>query len=354
MNELINETLQQDNLIQYGFGLDYLEHWEISHALREIFQNYLDFGYYNIQTTKEKHTDNLIVSISNKYKPANLEFLRIGNSYKRNDSTKIGQYGEGLKMAFLVFKREGLKIKLRTQTHEFTPVTYINELGECFGIEYIKHNVKTEDFSLFFTLPKAYYEVFVKNIITSKDVIFKDDYYGEIVKKPKGNIYVGKLFVTNMHNFSKAYNFSPERVPLDRDRAMPSSFDVIYAASQINNKYGKWNASDIRYKDMEYISDISEGKARSFTPKIVGNTIQFITPYTNAEGEREELVVQNINLKTRLSNLPIFRSIINNLRHLIMKGLGLYDLLLKFEGKYYMDEEMSSDFKVILDRAKDT
>ena len=348
----MSNTTQQDNLIQYGFGLDYLEHWEISHALREIFQNYLDFGHYDIQTIEEKHTDNLIVSISNKYKPSNLEFLRIGNSYKRDDATTIGQYGEGLKMAFLVFKREGLKIKLRTQTHEFTPTTYSNELGECFGIEYSKNKIKTEDFTLFFTLPKVYYEVFIKNIITSKDLIFKDDYYGEIVKKPHGNIYVGRLFVTNMHNFSKAYNFNPERVPLDRDRAMPSSFDVVYAASQINNKYGKWSASDIRYKDMEYISKVSDVKAQSFTPKIVGDTIQFTTPYITPDGQREELVVQNDNLKNRLFNLPIFKSIITNLRRSIIKGLGLYDLLLHFESKHYMGSEMSADFKIILDRAK--
>lgn len=356
MNDTINELgktlIPQDNILQYGFGLDYLEHWEISHALREIFQNYLDFGYYDIQTTEEKNTGNLIVSIANKYTPSNLEFLRIGNSGKREDINTIGKYGEGLKMAFLVFKREGLKIKLRTQTHQFIPCTYTNELGECFGIEYKKHNIKTKDFTLFFTLPKVYYEVFIKNIITSKDVIFKDEYYGEIVKKPKGNIYVGRLFVTNMPNFSSAYNFNPARIPLDRDRAMPSSFDIIYAASMVNNKYGKWTPSDIRYRDMEYISKVSDTKASSFTPKMVGNSIQFTTPYINPDGQKEDIVVQNDNLKNRLLNHPIFTNAINSIRRMLMKNLGLYDLLIEFERKHYMDNEMSAEFKVILERAK--
>jgi hypothetical protein len=344
----------EKQLIQYGFGLDYLEHWEISHALREIFQNYLDFGYYDIQTIEEKNTDNLIVSISNKYTPTDLEFLRIGNSGKRNDSNTIGKYGEGLKMAFLVFKREGLKIKIRTQTHEFIPTTYTNELGVCFGIEYTNNKVKSEFFTTMFTLPKPYYEVFIKNIITSKDIEYTNEYWGSIVNKPKGNIYVGKLFVTNMHNYSKAYNFNPSRIPLDRDRAMPSSFDIKYAASQINNAYGKWNASDIKYEDMQFISQIDEVKAASFTPKIVGNSIQFVTPYIDAEGNKDEIVVQHDNLKNTLLRLPFFANAINSLRKMLMKGLGLYDLLLEFERKHYMDDEMSADFKIILERSKAT
>jgi len=342
----------KEQLIQYGFGLDYLEHWEIPHALREIFQNYLDFGYYDIQTVEEKNTDNLIVSISNKYIPSDLEFLRIGNSDKRNDVNTIGKYGEGLKMAFLVFKREGFKIKIRTQSHEFLPTTYNNELGECFGIAYCTHKIKTKDFTTIFTLPKIYYTVFIKNIITSKDVIFKDSYYGEIVKKPKGNIYVGRLFVTNMPDFSSAYNFNPARIPLDRDRAMPSSFDIVYAASMLNNKYGKWTPSDIRFKDMEYISEVSENKASSFIPKIVGNSIQFVTPYINPDGNKEDIVVQNDNLKNKLLNHSFFTNAINSIRRMLMKNLGLYDLLIEFERKHYMNNEMSAEFKIILERAK--
>lgn len=352
---MIEQTeTQQDNILQYGFGLDYLEHWEIQHGLREIFQNYLDYGYYDIQTTKEKTTDNIIVSISNSYKPSDFEFLRIGNSGKRNDTSTIGKYGEGLKMAFLVFKREGLKIKLRTQTHEFNPTTYNNKLGECFGIQYNKHNIRTKEFTIIFTLPVSYYEVFIKNIITSKDSVFKDEYYGEIVSKPKGNIYVGRLFVTNMHNFSKAYNFNPARIPLDRDRAMPSSFDIKYAASMLNNKFGKWNPSDIKYTDMEYISEVSKTTASAFTPKIVGNSIQFTTPHINVEGEKEDIIVSNSNLKNALQRHPFFTNIINSLRRMVMKGLGLYDLLLEFERRHYMDNEMSAEFKVILERAKNT
>lgn len=348
------KEIQKEGLLTYGFGLDYLEHWEIQHGLREIFQNYLDYGHYDIQTAEERNTGNIIVSISNTYRPDDFEFLRIGNSGKRNDVSTIGKYGEGLKMAFLVFKREGLKIKLRTQQYEFTPVTYFNELGECFGIKYKKHTITTKDFTVVFTLPKSYYEVFIKNIITSKDIIYKDEYYGEIVTKPKGNIYVGRLFVTNMPNFSSAYNFNPARIDLDRDRAMPSSFDIKYAAAMLNNKYAKWKPSDIRYDDLEYVSQVSETTAAAFTPKIVGNTIQFTTPSIDVEGNKEDIIVTNDNLKNNLRRHPFFTNIINSLRKLVMKGLGLYDLLLEFERRHYMSDEMSAEFKVILERAKST
>ena len=90
------------NEIQYGFGKEYLPNWNIEHALREVLQNYMDYGKYTYYAKINNDSEELYnVTIKNDYKPNNLEFLRIGNSMKEDGS--IGKHGEGLKMAFLIF-----------------------------------------------------------------------------------------------------------------------------------------------------------------------------------------------------------------------------------------------------------
>ena len=38
-------------MIKYGISKNYLPNWGIQEALREIFQNFLDFGEYKFATT---------------------------------------------------------------------------------------------------------------------------------------------------------------------------------------------------------------------------------------------------------------------------------------------------------------
>ena len=43
----------KEGIIYYGIGLEYLSNWTINHALREIYQNFLDYGdYYNYNEYK--------------------------------------------------------------------------------------------------------------------------------------------------------------------------------------------------------------------------------------------------------------------------------------------------------------
>lgn len=338
-------------VIQYGFGLDYLKTWNIQHALREIFQNYLDYGHYDIQAVEEKGTGNIIVKLSNDYTPTDLEFLRVGNSGKANDNTTIGQHGEGLKMAFLIFKREGLKIKLRTQTHEFSPTTYTNELGECFGIEYTKHKKVLKNFEIIFTIPQTYYDTFIKTVITKDDVLWESPTYGRIVAKQKGDIYVGGLFVCSNKNFSKAYDFNPQHIKLDRDRAMPSSFEIKWVASKLNDEYGQNRASDVQYDDMEYSTTFSEEEIKKFKPIIVGNQIQFTTE-VEAENGVETQIVRHNDIRYRLLNSDIFTSMISKLRNFLMAKLGVTEMLEQFKKTHYMNSEMTKDFDIILNRSK--
>ena len=339
-------------LIQYGFGLNYLKSWSIQHALREVFQNYLDYGEYSLITKEDDNTGNIIVKVSNTYKPDNLEFLRVGNSGKANDATTIGQHGEGLKMAFLIFKREGLEIKLRTQSHIFIPTSYINELGECFGIEYYKHEEVRDTFDLMFTIPKSYYDTFIKTIINKEDVLFECPTYGRIVAKTKGDIFVGGLFVCNKHNFSKAYDFNPQHIKLDRDRAMPSDFEIKWVTSKMMESYKDFKASDIQYADMEFVSHISEPEIKKFKPTLVNGSVEFTTTVVNKDGKVEDVFVKHDTVKATLRNHSWFQSTIEKLKMFILKKLGITEMLEEFKKTHRMYGEMAKDFDLIISRSK--
>lgn len=340
-------------IIQYGFGLDYLKNWSIQHALREIFQNYLDYGKYTLITKEEKGTGNIIVKISNDYTPTNLEFLRIGNSDKSDDPTTIGQHGEGLKMAFLIFQREGLKVKLRTQQHIFEPTSYNNELGECFGINYYEHNNKLfKTFDLIFTIPKSYYETFIKTVIKEEDKLWTSKQYGSIVAKPKGDIYVGGLFVCSNKNFSKAYDFNPEYIQLDRDRAMPSHFEIKWVSGQLNDEHGQWKASDVQYDDMEYVRVVPEEELKKFKPTSVHGSIQFTITVVDKEGKKKELIIKEGNIKSKLLSHSFFKIILDKLRLFIIKKLGIVNMLEKYKKDYPMYGEALKDFDLILEKSK--
>lgn len=339
-------------LIQYGFGLDYLKSWSIQHALREIFQNYLDYGEYNIITKEEKGTENIIVKISNTYFPTDLEFLRIGNSGKSDDTTTIGQHGEGLKMAFLIFQREGLKIKLRTQAKTFEPTTYDNELGTCFGIEYYKNEETQATFDILFTLPKTYYDTFIKTIITKEDIIFECPTYGRIVSKNKGDIFVGGLFVCHRPNYSRAYDFNPQYITLDRDRAMPSDWDIKWSIRRLLETNKGIRASDIQYDDIEYVDSVQEEEIEKFKPTLVNNVVEFTTTVVKEDGEIEEVIVKQDYIKSTLRNHNFFTATIEKLKSFILKKLGVTEMLENYKKAHPMYGDALKDFDAIINRSK--
>lgn len=328
--------------IHYGFGKDYLQNWGIQQALREVYQNFLDYGFY-FENIKEKDGLN-IVSISNNWIPESLDFLRIGRSNKDNPYA-IGKHGEGLKMAFLIFERLGLKSKIITQKYNITPSFYHDkEIGKCFCFVYKKHAAIDRKFSIEFECPVDEFKTFKSNLITKDDILFSNQ-YGDIVNKEAGKIYSGGLFVMHGDNMSKSYNIKPKHLPLDRDRSLPRSFDVSYYSSLMNEAYGKINIKDLSYSDTVYISTLPLDLKQKVEPKIIGNTIQFV--YKNEEGE--DTILNNDSLTGKLKQDNFYEKILKRLKSFIAKKLGLYDLLIEFKEKHVHSQEALIDFEIIME-----
>ena len=144
--------------IEYGFGRDYLPNWTLTEALREVFQNYIDYGEYKIKSFPTRNTDIIRITVSNNYIPNKLEFLRIGNTDKGDNSEAIGHHGEGLKVAFLIFLREGLFFRIRSKFITLDPNWSTDELiGETLRIDYNDRLSSFNTFTTTFNIPKDIY-----------------------------------------------------------------------------------------------------------------------------------------------------------------------------------------------------
>lgn len=340
----------RQGIIHYGFGKDYLPKWGLKEAFREIYQNFLDYGDFETTTNPIAHPEgHVYVQISNGWQPTDLEFLRIGKSQK-DKSNPIGKHGEGLKMAFLILHRMGLESLILTPTFQIWPDYYHDkEIGECFCLRYSFHDEPIDTpFTISFQAPVEEIEAFTKNIVQEGDVIFDDQYWGQIVDKAAGNIYSGRLWVASIANISRAYNINPQHMQLDRDRAVPRAFDVNYASSKINEAYGKFTAADTAYNDTTYISRIPDDIKPDFKPVRVGNDIQFT--YKDQAGKDQ--VVSNSSVVEALKQDSFFEVAIKKLKRFIAKQLGIYDMLVAYKTRYPMYGEALQDFELILDKVK--
>lgn len=334
------------NIIHYGFGLDYLKDWGIDQALREIYQNFLDFGKYKESvTTHKRFPSRLVITLSNDWQPENLDFLRIGNSRKKEGA--IGKHGEGIKMAFMILLRSGFSSRILTSKSLVLPSTYLDqEIGDCFCFEYSSINSKSKRFIIKFECDRKVFYRFRNNIITGKDIEFTDKYYGDIVNKPKGSIYSGGLFVAQLDNLSRAYNIRPEHLQLDRDRSVPRAFDVNWSASKILESYDKWNFVDETYDDTQFVSKVPDHIKQEVKPVIVGSSVEFV----RKDERGEDVVITNSNIKEALKKDSFFQSAIKKLKHFVAKKLGFYDMLIEFKEKHVHSHDARIDFDLILER----
>lgn len=91
---------------------DYTNYWEFEHGIRELLTNMLDgAGHIPANYTIAIGTD--WVSFKNK-SPAILSHssIAMGASNSRDEDENIGQFGEGMKMAWLLMLRHGAKVTI--------------------------------------------------------------------------------------------------------------------------------------------------------------------------------------------------------------------------------------------------
>jgi hypothetical protein len=107
---------------QYPITVDYVRDWTIREAIRELVANGIDGESQNGAAFTAKHDPKReILSLINRGVTVDAKALYFGGTSKHGYVRYIGQYGEGLKIAMLVFARLGYKLLIRNGSEVWQP-----------------------------------------------------------------------------------------------------------------------------------------------------------------------------------------------------------------------------------------
>lgn len=211
-----------ETIYELSISKNYVSNWDVKDAIREILQNAIDEDTNGHEMYIE-HSNN-VLTIGNMYSKIEQSQLILGNSSKRNDSSAIGSFGEGFKLALVVLLRNGHSVEIKNNDQIWEPYF---EYSEKFKTEILK--VRTEvledfnhlEFNIYSVNDSLYYELIerfpcIKN--NYGDVV--ETSYGQVLldKKFKGKMFVEGLYIQEDDSFEFGYNFKASEVNLDRDR----------------------------------------------------------------------------------------------------------------------------------------
>ena len=211
----------------------YCDDWSVQDAIREIIQNCLDdkstFQYH--MEGDELHLTSLGVQLP-------LKTLLLGNSTKANDSSAVGGFGEGYKIALLVLLREGYEVIIQNGSKLWNPVfEYCDQYDSDMLYIYEDDIFGNDDLTF---IIKGLCEEDLEEV-QNRCLYLKEDLgevlegsTGRIILGTSGKLYVGGLYVsdTNLHY---SYDFNPDVLKLNRDRKAVNSWDLEYETSRLWN-----------------------------------------------------------------------------------------------------------------------
>lgn len=336
------------DLIKYGMGREYLLDWGFPEALREIYQNFRDYGKFKEVVTSDIHGSDGLYSVmmTNSFAPEGNDFMKIGVSGKRGIGSAVGKHGEGLKMAAMVLKRSGCEVCIQYRDVQLDGVFYEDPfLGECFGFEVseLVPAANVEGFLLSFQIPVGEWRTYDESLLTPEDVIHSS-YHGDLLDKPKGEVYVGGHFVSVVEGLEYAYNFKPEFVELDRDRKVPRDFDVIYNASQILQNWKNLQLKDVVSKDAAYMGSVPHRIAKKFKPSMVGDKVVF----------RAGAVQAPQKIADRLMSMPLNQKRVARMKYSVSRKRTPNSVVKEFLDRYHhlFSSEGRADAQVLLKKSK--
>lgn len=247
---------------ELSLSRNYVSSWGIEEAIRELLQNAKDSsGEDIIDIDKSSGT----ITITNRDTSIPTSTLLLGNTSKKNDLDKIGQFGEGYKLALLVLLREDKDVFIKNGNKNWLPSFEYSDNFECevLCINETEGNGKDLTFQIsgfnsyeldeleneFLGLNGQAYE----SIETSYGEILTDSQY-------KGKVFVDGLPVYQDDNFNYGYNFKPCYVTLDRDRKSINLYELkrltaLSVACCVDNFAFVDEVIDGKGRDGEYIKD---------------------------------------------------------------------------------------------------
>lgn len=312
-----------DTKVALSLSKNYVSHWTWREAVREILQNALDCKKYTIETeVNEFNSYNLVISTYDG--SISRQALLLGESGKHNNDT-IGKYGEGLKLALLIFAREDIGVEVQSGRDLWVPKL---EYSETFMTDSLNICI-TED-----VFPENDQVVIKITGLTSENIdevdmmylsdevrssaiasfdgcsmFYKSSVYPEWqrsgaeddedtdVFKPRA--YCGGLYVCDLPDgFEYSYDFCPKQVELDRDRKTVNTWDVQYNISRLLMGAGR---ADIAIRLMERHADDIKGYGEHvYVSSMTGTSSSF-----TFKDKLREMAVESFKIRNGNDAIPI-------------------------------------------------
>lgn len=226
--------------IKLSIAPTYVSHWSWWEGIRELIQNAVDAGDHTVLFDK----DSITISSCGGKMP--IQSLLMGKTTKEDDDTKIGKFGEGMKIGFLCLLREGADITVKNGKDLWKPQF---EMDDCFDEKVLSINIienqflKRDDGLVTITIngvPESAMNLVKKNYAparTDLEIVVEDRYLGRAYAKKNTQdcrLYVNGLYVTTVKGKYKFdYDFPAEVFTLDRDRNQASDFEVRWNATRL-------------------------------------------------------------------------------------------------------------------------
>jgi hypothetical protein len=238
---------QTSRTIELPLSRDYVRHWGVREAVKELIQNAIDsdspfeYSFYGDTLT-----------ITSRESSLESRTLILGATSKADKADKIGSFGEGYKIALLVLTREGLPVYVRNGYYDWVP-SFVH--SENYGDEVLcitEHPAERVGQGLEFVIGGLSHQQ--ASDIRDSCLLMQDEMddiietgRGNILPSRPGKLYVGGLFVCDT-KLSFGYDMKPEYLKLERDRMTVSDFDV------------KWQAKDMWFstKQWDRIAELME------------------------------------------------------------------------------------------------
>lgn len=226
-------------LAELSLVRNYAPTWGVPDGLVELWQNCRDAHMRGYVMEVMRRGESVFFRNFGAHLPR--ESMLIGFTTKTNDDEALGQFGEGYKMAALVLTRNGRTMMIRAGNetwgsrfvnsstfHTEVLAFEISRASRTFdGVEVRVDGVTNED-----------YEEFCDRILflsrgrtpLEKDKLLVNQAFA--TPAHKGRVYVGGIKVLELADAALAYNLSPSKVEISRDRKHLDVTDMMNAIAE--------------------------------------------------------------------------------------------------------------------------
>lgn len=247
-------------IIPLSIAKSYVSHWSWWEGIRELLQNAVDTGDFDVQTTWNGQ-----IIINSRGGKIPVSALLMGKSGKEDDEDTIGKFGEGMKLAFLVLGRLGADVVVHNDDECWRPSFQYSETfqEECLAVGVYPAEEATGDVRICISgVPEKIIELVEDRFLPIKGITpIYTARNGEAYEKDDEkdcSVYVNGIFIAKIKGKYKFdYNFRPSAFTLDRDRNTAKDFEVRWEASKLLMQAGQFvviaELAANQYSDVEHI-----------------------------------------------------------------------------------------------------